>query len=70
MLTASGLGLDPNISVESAKVQVDRISKIRKVEVARVNEIINNNIEKPFLGLFGTEKINVLKLNIVLDNLK
>ena len=70
LVTASGLGLDPNISVEAAKVQVDRISKIRKVEVARVNELINNNIEKPFLGLFRTEKINVLKLNIALDNLK
>ncbi|WP_313270542.1 K(+)-transporting ATPase subunit C [Epilithonimonas vandammei] len=70
IITASGAGLDPNISVQAAKVQAQRIADIRKVDIRTVNSLIENNIESPFLGMFGTEKINVLKLNIVLDGLK
>jgi len=70
LVTASGGGLDPNISVQAAKVQVKRISKIRKIDENKIQELITSNTEKPFLGLFGTEKINVLKLNIALDGLK
>ncbi|PZP42723.1 MAG: potassium-transporting ATPase subunit C [Pseudopedobacter saltans] len=70
MVTASGSGLDPNISVQGAKIQVARIAKTRNLSEEKVMNLVNDNIEKPFLGLFGTEKINVLKLNIALDNLK
>ncbi len=70
LITASGSGLDPNISVQGAKVQAERISKIRNIEKSAVDKLIENQIEKPLLGLFGPEKINVLKLNIALDNLK
>ena len=70
LVTASGSGLDPNISVQAAKVQVDRIAKIRNIEASALNQLIENQTEKPMLGLLGLEKINVLKLNIALDNLK
>lgn len=70
IVTASGAGLDPNISVQAAKVQAKRIAEIRKIDVNKVNSLIENNTESPFLGMFGTEKINVLKLNIALDGLK
>lgn len=70
LVTASGSGIDPNISVQGAKVQAKRIAKIRNVSEEKVNTLIDENIESPLLGLFGTEKINVLKLNIALDNLK
>lgn len=70
LVTASGSGIDPNISVEGAKVQVKRIAKIRKISIEKVNTLIDENIESPLLGLFGTQKINVLQLNIALDNLK
>ncbi len=70
LVTASGSGLDPNISVQGAKVQVDRIAKTRNLEKQKVLEVIQNNIEKPLLGILGTEKINVLRLNIELDKLK
>ena len=70
IVTASGAGLDPNISVQAAKVQAKRIAEIRKINQNSVDELIANQIEKPFLGMFGTEKINVLKLNIALDGLK
>ncbi|MEO7176647.1 MAG: K(+)-transporting ATPase subunit C [Saprospiraceae bacterium] len=70
LVTASGSGLDPNISVEAAQVQAKRISKIRKLSEQIVQQLIEQQTEKPLLGLFGTEKINVLRLNLALDNLK
>ncbi len=70
LVTASGGGLDPNISVQAAKVQIKRIAKIRDIAAANLQQLIISNTEKPLLGLFGTERINVLKLNIALDNLK
>ena len=70
LVTASGSGLDPNISVESAKVQVARIQKARNIDSGKLNALIDANMEQPFLGIFGPSKINVLKLNIALDQLK
>lgn len=70
LITASGSGLDPNISVQSAKVQVKRIAKIRHIDEQKLVHLITENTEKPLAGVFGPEKINVLKLNIALDNLK
>lgn len=70
LVTASGSGLDPDFSVQAAKVQVKRIAKIRKIDEAKLLELIDSQTEKPLLGLFGPEKINVLKLNIALDGLK
>jgi len=70
LVTASGSGLDPNFSVQAAKVQVKRIAKIRSIDETELNKLIEQHTEKPLWGLFGTEKINVLKLNIALDELK
>jgi len=67
LVTASGSGLDPHISLAAAKVQVARIAKARNIREDAVNAIIQNNIEKPLMGCLGTEKINVLKLNLDLD---
>ncbi|MBN8694921.1 MAG: K(+)-transporting ATPase subunit C [Bacteroidetes bacterium] len=69
LVTASGSGLDPNISVKAAKIQVARIAKIRNKSAKEINDLIDKLIEKPLLGLFGPEKINVLKLNIALNEL-
>jgi K+-transporting ATPase ATPase C chain len=70
LVTASGSGLDPDITSKSALVQVKRIAAIRKVSEETVTQIIAKNTEGPLLGLFGPEKINVLKLNVALDALK
>ena len=70
LVTASGSGLDPNISVEGAKVQVKRIAKIRNISEEKLLQLVENQIEKPLFSLMGTSKINVLKLNLVLENIK
>lgn len=70
IVTASGSGLDPHISVQAANIQVKRIAKIRGIAEANLQQLIISNTEQPLLGIFGPESINVLKLNVALDNLK
>lgn len=70
LVTASGSGLDPDISEEGALYQVKRIAKERNISEKAIEDLIKNNTESPFLNLFGPSKINVLKLNIELDQLK
>lgn len=67
LVTASGSGLDPDISEDGALYQAKRISKIRNISVEKLENLIKNHTEK---SLFGPSKVNVLKLNIALDNLK
>ena len=70
LVTASGAGLDPHISVQGAYVQMKRIAFTRNLAENKVMALVNQHIEKPLLGLFGTERVNVLQLNIDLENLK
>jgi K+-transporting ATPase ATPase C chain len=70
LVTASGSGLDPDLSPAGALVQVKRIAAVRKLDESKINSLVEQSIQKPFLGVFGTATINVLKLNIALDNLK
>ncbi|MCC7526220.1 MAG: K(+)-transporting ATPase subunit C [Chitinophagaceae bacterium] len=70
LVTASGSGLDPHISVQAANVQVKRIANLRGIAEGNIQQLIISITEKPLLGLFGPERINVLKLNIALDYLK
>lgn len=70
LVTASGAGLDPHISVQAANVQVKRIAKIRNLSETTLLELIAQHTENPLLGMLGTQKINVLKLNLALDAFK
>ena len=67
MVTASGSGLDPDISPRGAEVQICRVAEARGMSEDQVRKIVEKTIQKPWLGLFGTYKVNVLKLNIALD---
>ena len=70
LVTASGSGLDPDLSPEGAKIQVKRIARLRNVPEADLVKLVDDHTEKPLLSLFGPPKVNVLKLNIALDELK
>lgn len=70
LVTASGSGLDPDLSPAGAKVQVKRIAAVRKLDEAKIISLIDKQTEKPLLGFMGPAKVNVLKLNIELDKLK
>ncbi len=67
MVTASASGLDPDITPACAYVQVKRVADARGMSEEAVRNIVDRMIEKPFLGILGTARVNVLKLNIALE---
>ena len=67
MVTASASGLDPDISPKAAYVQVQRVAQARGLSPESVMTLVSSHTEGPLLGLFGPEKVNVLKLNIALE---
>jgi len=70
LVTASGSGQDPDLSPAAAYIQVKRIASARNIPEERIRVLVNQHIKKPLLGLFGTERVNVLQLNIDLDRLQ
>lgn len=70
IVTASGAGLDPHISPQAALVQVDRVAKAMNINPETLKTLVTQYTEAPLWGILGTEKVNILKLNIALDNLK
>lgn len=68
MVTASGSGLDPNISPEGALMQVKRVAKERKLSEDKVKKLVESKINKS--SVVGTSIVNVLELNVALDELK
>jgi K+-transporting ATPase ATPase C chain len=69
LVLASGSGLDPHISIESARLQASRVARARNISESDVQDLINEQIEPPYLGILGQSRINVLRLNLRLDRL-
>lgn len=67
LVTSSGSGLDPHISVAAAEYQVERISKARNISTDEVEQIIEKYTKGRALGVFGEETVNVLQVNLALD---
>jgi len=70
LLLTSGSGLDPHVTPETAAFQVTRVAEARKMSPEKLSELIESITEKPFLGLIGKSRVNVLKLNLALDQLE
>jgi K+-transporting ATPase ATPase C chain len=66
-VTTSASGIDPHISPANADLQAARVAKERGLSVERVQELIDDNTDGRWLGLFGEPGVNVLELNLALD---
>jgi K+-transporting ATPase ATPase C chain len=67
MVTTSASGLDPDITVEDALAQVGRVASERGKPVGTVTELVKSQVTRRQFGVFGEERVNVLKLNMMLD---
>ncbi|MFY7806774.1 MAG: K(+)-transporting ATPase subunit C [Limnoraphis robusta] len=67
LVYTSGSGLDPHITQEAAQVQVARVAQARSISPEEIQELIVQNTDKRFLGIFGEPGVNVLKLNWALN---
>lgn len=70
MVLTSASGLDPDISIENASLQIPRIAKARNISETKIKELVKKNMDSDLLGIWGKRSINVLKLNIELDKIQ
>lgn len=70
LVTASGSGLDPDLSPEAARVQVAGVARARNLPVETIEALVEAHVRGPDLGILGAPRVNVLALNLALDALQ
>ena len=68
-VTTSASGIDPHISPANARLQATRVAKVRRLSLDHVSQLIADNTDGRWLGIFGEPGVNVLELNLALDKL-
>ena len=70
LVTSSGSGLDPDISIAAADYQINRVARYRNLTVEQVSALVKRSPQGVQFGILGEPRVNVLQLNLALDNLK